>query len=35
MSAITATGTGATFDTADSNVLVLNVFEELRQRTGN
>ena len=28
-------GTGATAVTADGNVLVLNVFEELRQRTGN
>jgi len=28
-------GTGATVGTADGDVLVLNVFEELRQRTGN
>ncbi len=27
--------TGATVGTADGTVLVLNVFEELRQRTGN
>jgi hypothetical protein len=28
-------GTGATLTAADGTVLVLNVFEELRQRTGN
>ena len=28
-------GTGATLAAAEGNVLVLNVFEELRQRTGN
>ncbi len=32
---IANSGTGATVGTADGNVLVLNVFEELRQRTGN
>jgi hypothetical protein len=32
---ITSVGTGVTSVTAEGTVLVLNVFEELRQRTGN
>ena len=32
---IANSGTGATLAAAEGNVLVLNVFEELRQRTGN
>jgi hypothetical protein len=32
---IANSGAGAAVGTADGNVLVLNVFEELRQRTGN
>ena len=32
---IAGSSTGVTVGTAEGNVLVLNVFEELRQRTGN